>query len=175
MVAVTFDDGPKDYPSSYTLDALRKIGARGTYFTVGKQLERYGYVLQKQYDQNHIFGTHTFHHWGGGSFKSDASRLKEIALSAEWTLPLVGEEASLFRAPGGTYPTWVKAGVPMPIIQWSVDTYDYTGQKRRAHLLHLPRQGHRGRHHPLLIRANISMNPFPCGANTTCWRAASCL
>ena len=128
MVAVTFDDGPKDYPSSYTLDALRKIGARGTYFTVGKQLERYGYVLQKQYDQNHIFGTHTFHHWGGGSFKSDASRLKEIALSAEWTLALVGEEASLFRAPGGTYPTWVKAGVPMPIIQWSVDTYDYTGK-----------------------------------------------
>lgn len=26
MVAVTFDDGPKDYPSTYTLDALRKIG-----------------------------------------------------------------------------------------------------------------------------------------------------
>ena len=117
MVAVTFDDGPKDYPSTYTLDALRKIGARGTYFTVGKQLERYGYVLQKQYDQNHIFGTHTFHHWGGGSFKSDESRLRELALSAEWTLPLVGEEASLFRAPGGTYPSWVETGMPMPIIQ----------------------------------------------------------
>ena len=128
MVAVTFDDGPKDYPSTYTLDALRKIGARGTYFIVGKQLERYGYVLQKQYDQNHIFGTHTFHHWGGGSFKSDESRLKELALSAEWTLPLVGEEASLFRAPGGTYPSWVESGMPMPIIQWSVDTYDYTGK-----------------------------------------------
>ena len=112
----------------HTLDALRKIGARGTYFTVGKQLERYGYVLQKQYDQNHIFGTHTFHHWGGGSFKSDESRLRELALSAEWTLPLVGEEASLFRAPGGTYPSWVETGMPMPIIQWSVDTYDYTGK-----------------------------------------------
>lgn len=128
MVAVTFDDGPKDYSSTYTLDALRKIGARGTYFIVGKQLERYGYVLQKQYDQNHIFGTHTFHHWGGGSFKSDESRLKELTLSAEWTLPLVGEEAALFRAPGGTYPAWVESGMPLPIIQWSVDTYDYTGK-----------------------------------------------
>ena len=95
---------------------------------MGKQLERYGYVLQKQYDQNHIFGTHTFHHWGGGSFKSDESRLKELTLSAEWTLPLVGEEAALFRAPGGTYPAWVESGMPMPIIQWSVDTYDYTGK-----------------------------------------------
>lgn len=51
MIAVTCDDGPKDYFSSYALDAFRKIGARVTYFTVGKQLERYGYVLQKQYDQ----------------------------------------------------------------------------------------------------------------------------
>ena len=48
--------------------------------------------------------------------------------SAEWTLPLVGEEAALFRAPGGTYPSWVESGMPMPIIQWSVDTYDYTGK-----------------------------------------------
>lgn len=40
----------------------------------------------------------------------------------------MGEEASLFRAPGGTYPSWVETGMPMPIIQWSVDTYDYTGK-----------------------------------------------
>lgn len=131
MVAVTCDDGPKDYASSYALDAFRKIGARVTYFTVGKQLERYGYVLQKQYDQNQIFGTHTFQHWSGGSFKTDARRLREISDSAEWTLRLVGEEASLFRAPGGTYGTWVDAKIPLPIIQWSVDTYDYTGKNPR--------------------------------------------
>lgn len=131
MVAVTCDDGPKDYASSYALDAFRKIGARVTYFTVGKQLERYGYILQKQYDQNQIFGNHTFRHWGGGSFKTDARRLREITDSAEWTLRLVGEEAQLFRAPGGTYGTWVDSKIPLPIIQWSVDTYDYTGKNPR--------------------------------------------
>ena len=118
MIAVTCDDGPKDYFSSYALDAFRKIGARVTYFTVGKQLERYGYVLQKQYDQNQIFGNHTFKHWGGGAYKTDERRLQEPKDSAAWTLALVGEEASLFRAPGGTYGTWVDAGIPMPIIQW---------------------------------------------------------
>lgn len=128
MIAVTCDDGPKDYFSSYALDAFRQIGARVTYFTVGKQLERYGYVLQKQYDQNQIFGNHTFKHWGGGAYKTDERRLKEPQDSAVWTLQLVGEEASLFRAPGGTYGTWVDAKIPMPIIQWSVDTYDYTGK-----------------------------------------------
>lgn len=65
---------------------------------------------------------------GAAVLQSDESRLRELALSAEWTLPLVGEEASLFRAPGGTYPSWVESGMPMPIIQWSVDTYDYTGK-----------------------------------------------
>ena len=128
MIAVTCDDGPKDYFSSYALDAFRKLGARVTYFTVGKQLERYGYVLQKQYDQNQIFGNHTFKHWGGGAYKTDERRLQEPKDSATWTLALVGEEANLFRAPGGTYGTWVDAGIPMPIIQWSVDTYDYTGK-----------------------------------------------
>ena len=128
MVAVTCDDGPKDYTSSLALDAFRKIGARVTYFTVGKQLERYGYVLQKQYDQNHIFGSHSFDHYSGYSFKKKASRLKQLDESAEWTYPLVGEAAKLFRAPGGTYPPWIEAGMPLPIIQWSVDTKDYTGK-----------------------------------------------
>ncbi len=60
MVAVTCDDGPKDYASSKALENFRKYGVRVTYFTVGKQLDKYGYVLQKQYDQNQIFATHTF-------------------------------------------------------------------------------------------------------------------
>lgn len=132
MVAVTCDDGPKDYNSSYALDAFRKIGARVTYFIAGKQLDRYGYVLQKQHDQNQIFGTHTFHHWSGYSFKTVKGRFKELTLCAEMTNALVGEEAKLFRAPGGTYPPWVEVGMPLPIIQWSADSHDYTGKKPKA-------------------------------------------
>ena len=132
MVAVTCDDGPKDYASSKALENFRKYGIRVTYFTVGKQLDRYGYVLQKQYDQNQIFATHTFGHVSGYALKKKSSRLKQLDKSAEWTLKLVGEQAKLFRAPGGTYPPWVEAGMPLPIIQWSVDTYDYTGKQPKA-------------------------------------------
>lgn len=132
MVAVTCDDGPKDYASSKALENFRKYGVRVTYFTVGKQLDRYGYVLQKQYDQNQIFATHTFGHVSGYALKKKSSRLKQLDKSAEWTLKLVGEQAKLFRAPGGTYPPWVEAGMPLPIIQWSVDTYDYTGKQPKA-------------------------------------------
>lgn len=124
MVAVTCDDGPKERYSTYALDAFRKQGARVTYFSVGKMLEEYGFVLQRQFDQNHIFGCHTYHHWSGYTVY-----LNEVTMNDELTLKLVGEAARYFRAPGGTYPPWVEAGIPLPIIQWSLDTYDYTGKE----------------------------------------------
>ncbi len=129
MVAVTCDDGPKERYSTYALDAFRNQGARVTYFSVGKMLMEYGFVLQRQFDQNQIFGCHTYHHWSGYSFTHQASMLKELTMSDELTLQLVGEAARYFRAPGGTYPPWVEAGIPLPIIQWSMDTFDYTGKK----------------------------------------------
>ncbi len=128
MVAITCDDGPKDYPSTYALDAFRKAGARVTYFIAGKQLGTYGDVFVKEMDQNHSFGTHTFNHWSGYTFKTAKRRLQEIDMCDELTLKLVGEKAVFFRAPGGTYPPWVESNIPMPIIQWSLDTYDYTGK-----------------------------------------------
>jgi peptidoglycan/xylan/chitin deacetylase (PgdA/CDA1 family) len=129
MVAITCDDGPKERYSTYALDAFRKQGARVTYFSVGKMLMEYGFVLKRQFDQNHIFGCHTYHHWSGYSFTHQSSMLKELTMSDELTLKLVGEAARYFRAPGGTYPPWVEAGIPLPIIQWSMDTFDYTGKK----------------------------------------------
>ncbi len=131
MVAITCDDGPKDYSSTYTLDAFRKAGARVTYFIVGKQLPIYGDVFVREFDQNHSFGTHTYHHWSGYTFKTAKRRIQEIDMCAEMTLSLVGEKAAFFRAPGGTYPPWVDSNLPLPIIQWSLDTYDYTGKSAK--------------------------------------------
>ena len=131
MIALTCDDGPKDYSSTYALDAFRKAGARVTYFIVGKQLPTYGDVFVREFDQNHSFGTHTYNHWSGYTFKTAKRRIQEIDMSAELTLKLVGEKAALFRAPGGTYPPWVDSNLPMPIIQWSLDTYDYTGKNAK--------------------------------------------
>lgn len=131
MVAITCDDGPKDYSSTYALNAFRKVGARVTYFHVGTQLERYPDVLRRQFDQNHALGNHSYHHWSGYSFKSEASKLGELSANDALTLQLVGETAPFFRAPGGTYPPWAEAHLPVPIIQWSLDTYDYTGKSAK--------------------------------------------
>ena len=128
MVAITCDDGPKDYNSTDALTAFRKVGARVTYFWVGRQLERYGDVAQRQADQNHSYGNHTYNHWSGYSMSKPSRRLKELTDNDVLTLALVGGTAPYFRAPGGTYPPWAEAKLSIPIIQWSLDTYDFTGK-----------------------------------------------
>lgn len=73
----------------------------------------------------------------------------------------MGEEASLFRAPGGTYGTWVDSGIPMPIIQWSVDTYDYTGKTPKQIFYVFRTRSAKGTLSFAMIPDNISTNPFP--------------
>ncbi len=131
MVAITCDDGPKDYTSTYALAAFRKVGARVTYFTVGTQLERYGDVFQRQMNYNHAFGCHTYNHWSGYTYKKPERRLPELTKNDDLTYRLVGEAAQFFRAPGGTYPPWMEARISLPIIQWTLDTYDYTGKSAK--------------------------------------------
>lgn len=128
MVALTFDDGPKHNNSIKALNALRKGGGRGNFFVVGKLFEETLDILQRQFDQNHTIASHSYNHWSGYSMKAD-SRIKEVERVNSVLSEYLGEPARLFRAPGGTYPPWAEAKIGMPIIQWSVDTYDYRGLK----------------------------------------------
>lgn len=127
MVAITCDDGPRHVNSVKSLNAFRQGGARVTYFVVGKLFKDGQDILQRQFDANHIIGSHGFEHWSGYSYKRLESRVKEAHRNDEFTLTVLGEGAALFRAPGGTYPPWVEAKIGLPIIQWSVDTYDFRG------------------------------------------------
>lgn len=131
FIALTFDDGPKEVQSKQTLDALRKVGARATYFMVGTQIEKSGYLLQQQASENHIIANHSQNHWNGYTIKNFSRRQKEIDMVEEQLQQLLGRGAAFFRAPGGVYPPWAEAKIGLPIIQWSLDTYDYTGKPAR--------------------------------------------
>lgn len=131
MVAITCDDGPKD-SSTYVLDAFRKIGARVTYFIVGKQLPTFSNVFVKEFDQNHTFGSHTYNHCRDYTTITPKCRIQEIDMTAELTLSLVGVKAEFFRPPCGKYSPWVESIISMPIIRWSLDTFDYTGNSAQS-------------------------------------------
>lgn len=128
MVAITCDDGPSYTESSRALDNFRAGGARVTYFIVGKKLVNFSDIAMREFDENHVLACHTYHHWSGYSIKRIPNRLKEVTMTNDMLFDITGEAVRYFRAPGGTYPPWVEGQIGLPIMQWSVDTYDYTGK-----------------------------------------------
>ena len=127
MVAITCDDGPGYGPTQNTLTNFRQAGARATYFTVGKVVAGNEDIVMREFDQNHIIASHSYNHWSGYTMAPE-TMLKEVADHNALLYDITGEAVTLFRAPGGTYPPWIEADIHLPIIQWSVDTYDYTGK-----------------------------------------------
>ena len=127
FVAITCDDGPAYAETAKVLTNFRHEGARATFFTVGKKVAGNPDILLRTFDQNHIIATHTYDHWSGYSMSAEAMH-KQVDQHNALLETLTGEHVTLFRAPGGTFPPWVEADIHLPIIQWSVDTYDYTGK-----------------------------------------------
>ena len=61
-VAITFDDGPDD---PYTLEIARILdarGAKGTFFMVGKALDRRPDIARALREDGHLLGNHSYHH-----------------------------------------------------------------------------------------------------------------
>lgn len=127
MVALTFDDGPRGQNTDIALTAIRRGGARVTYFTVGKLYEENNVLLHREYDANHLIANHSWNHWNGHGLKP-SDRTRQVNRVQEYLKKELGEECRYFRAPVGTYPPWIESGITLPIIQWSVDTYDFRGK-----------------------------------------------
>lgn len=136
MVALTFDDGPRGESTEKTLNALRQSGMRGTMFTVGKLYEDNMTRLHREYDANHLIANHSWNHWNGHGLEPPA-RLKQVQKVQDFLLETLGEAPRYFRAPGGTYPPWIEVGTGLPLIQWSVDTYDFRGRTAQVILTNI--------------------------------------
>ena len=126
MVALTCDDGPRYFNSIHALNAFRRGGARVTWFTSGHLYEENAEILRREFDSNHLIESHSFRHISGKHLSPEAMQ-NQIAQSNAFLLGFTGEPVRYFRAPGGVWVPWQEKGVGLPIIQWSVDTYDYTG------------------------------------------------
>ena len=99
--ALTFDDGPG--PSTPdVLDALAREGVHGTFFVLGRQVDRHPAVVRRIVAEGHQLANHGYDHgiliFRGASHVADQLRRTERAAARA-----VGEDAMtrLFRAPHG--------------------------------------------------------------------------
>ena len=140
MVAFTCDDGPRYGQTQNTLTNFRKGGARATFFTAGKNVADSPDIVMRTFDQNHIVASHSYNHFSGYTMTPETMR-KEIADHNAVLQQYTGENVTMFRAPGGTYPPWVEADIHLPILHLLNDfcrTFIHHGKSTiRELLVHL--------------------------------------
>ena len=131
MVALTFDDGP-DYANTATLlNNLRRSGAQATFFLVGSRISEYVDIVLRENDENHSLQSHHFVHTD--TSKSTIPRIQAYTekmynvMTQTW-----GLGPWMLRAPYGVFDYFIKAKVNLPLIEWDVDTKDWTGKSSAA-------------------------------------------
>lgn len=123
MVALSFDDGPSIKSTTKILDILEKYNVRATFFDLGSLMIKYPDIVRREASLGEV-GTHTYSHKNLNK-ASNEDILKEMNLSREAFIKVLGYEPILLRTPYGNANANVKAMVDMPIIGWSVDTLDW--------------------------------------------------
>lgn len=61
-VALTFDDGPNPPRTDEVMEILDSRGARGTFFVLGKWVDRWPQAFQRIVEKGHCVGNHSYQH-----------------------------------------------------------------------------------------------------------------
>lgn len=128
MIALTFDDGPHYIQTPRLLNILEEYGARATFFVLGDRshyTESNKETVKMVYDSGNEVASHTYSH-------ADLATLSGEALTAEFVkarenlYALTGEYPIFVRPPYGSYDEEVQAAAFAPLINWSVDSKDWS-------------------------------------------------
>lgn len=123
LVALTFDDGPRDSTTNRILDVLENNGASATFFLVGYNIEKNVSVIQRAAAMGCEIANHSNDHKNLTKCTPEELRA-QVDTPNETLKTLADVDVKLFRAPGGNF-KGAEADIGMPLIQWSIDTEDW--------------------------------------------------
>lgn len=130
-VALTYDDGPHRTNSTKVLNSLLECGERGTFFVIGNRVSEFADLVQRENDEGHAVGSHNWTH--GTVEKMSVSTMRAMVNKVNTQMiKAIGIPVRYDRVPYGLYPQMISAKVGWPLIQWSVDTYDWRGRSVSA-------------------------------------------
>lgn len=119
-VYLTFDDGPTPVVTPWVLERLDEAGAKGTFFCLGRNVDKHPEIYEQILTRGHSVGNHSYSHLKG--FRSSVRRyMDDINLASDMI------DSKLFRPPyGRIFPGQVKAVLEQyDIIMWDVLSIDY--------------------------------------------------
>jgi cellulose synthase/poly-beta-1,6-N-acetylglucosamine synthase-like glycosyltransferase/spore germination protein YaaH/peptidoglycan/xylan/chitin deacetylase (PgdA/CDA1 family) len=97
-VAITFDDGPDGRWTPKILDILKEKKAKATFFVIGKNMSAKPGLVQREVDEGHNVGNHTWTH-PDLSKVSAAQAAVELSATQRLFETITGRSMRLFRAP----------------------------------------------------------------------------
>lgn len=108
MVALTFDDGPHGKVTPMILDILKQSDAKATFFVVGNRVDSYASVLQREYEEGHEIGNHTYSHPSLTKLKTEEMLFQSDETDRKVS-SLVSFTPQLLRPPYGSINETMKA------------------------------------------------------------------
>lgn len=135
-VYLTFDDGPTPEITEWTLNQLKKYGAKATFFCIGDNIKKHPEIFQKIITEGHAFGNHTFNHMNGWKTPND-NYIENIKLCESEQHKISTINNVLFRPPYGKIkPSQSKKlrKLGYKIIMWDVlsEDFDVTISKEKC-------------------------------------------
>lgn len=125
MVALTFDDGPYRPVTKKILSACKKYNARVTFFVVGSRVDAYSDCVQNAVKLGCEIGTHTYNHTVLTGI-SPEEMTREVRMANDAVEKYTKTKVKVVRCPGGNVDDTVKATLKFPLINWNVDTLDWS-------------------------------------------------
>lgn len=129
-VALTFDCAWGADDIEQIIDILEYNNIYATFFAVGTWVDKYEDEVKKLSDAGHQIGNHSNNHAHVNNLSYDAN-ISDMKKCNEKIENLTGSKVKFYRGPYGEYNNIViKAAeeLNMKVIQWDVDTLDYTGR-----------------------------------------------
>jgi hypothetical protein len=122
-IYLTFDDGPHPSITPFVLEALDKVGAKASFFCIGKNVRQYPEVYNEILLRGHSVGNHTYDHLNGWKTE-DALYVENINQASELI------SSNLFRPPYGRLKKSQKKLLnlqkkPLQLVMWDVLSGDF--------------------------------------------------
>jgi len=127
-IYLTFDDGPTPKITEWVLDQLEQYNAKSTFFSIGKNIEKYPAIFKKIIAKGHSIGNHTHNHLKG--WKTSTTIYLENIMEIESVLKdyALPNSKKLFRPPYGKITNRQSKKVidkGFSIIMWEVLSGDF--------------------------------------------------
>ena len=131
-IYLTFDDGPHGSYTPYILNILKQYNVKATFFVLGSLVNSYPSIVQREVNEGHAVGIHTWSHDYATIYKSTDAFWSEVNRTHDAIQNATGYDSKLIRFPGGAsntvsrkYSTGIMSTLAREVVEKGYNYFDW--------------------------------------------------